>query len=179
MRMSMPARFVSLLAAAWLINACGDSGTGPKQTPNVAGLYQWREQVAAVTCTPQRPPEGGGTVELGAFAFDFPVRIQQQGSQLTFIDVNFPDDPRPTGTIDQNGNITLAYVLDFQEDPRTGNRNFFVHLTINNNLQVAANGARLVGTGTYVNVLRENSASAPVFATCSRTSTIELTRTGT
>lgn len=178
MRVSIPQRYFSLLAAGWLVSACGDSGTGPKQTPNVTGLYQWREQVAAVTCTPQRPPEGGGTVILGAFAFDFPVRIQQAGSQLTVIDINFPNDPGPTGTIDQNGNITLGYVVDFQEDPRTGNRNFFVHLTADNNLQVAANGARLVGTGSYVNVFRENSASAPVFATCSRTSTLELTRTG-
>jgi hypothetical protein len=45
-------------------------------------------------------------------------------------------------------------------------------------LQRTGGGQGLGGTGTFVNVFREGTRTAPVFATCSRTSTIELTRTG-
>jgi len=176
MPVSTPARFFSLLAASWILIACGDGGTGP-QTPDVSGLYQWREQLAAVTCTPQRPPAEGGTVILDAFSAEFQVRVRQDGSQVTFIDTAFPNDPSPTGTIDQAGNITIGLVVNFQEDPR-GTRTFFDNLTIRNDLTVVSNGARLVGTGSYVNIFHEGSVTAPVFATCTRTSTIELTRTG-
>jgi len=45
-------------------------------------------------------------------------------------------------------------------------------------LNRAADGNSLSGTGSYTNVLREGSATAPVYTTCSRTSSVQLTRTG-
>ena len=114
---------------------------------------------------------------LDAFLSEFDVRIQQVGSQITIIDTAFPNDPGPTGSIDAAGNISVMLVVDFQEDPR-GTRTFFDNLTIRNDLTVQSGGTRLVGSGSYVNVFREGSATAPVFATCNRTSTIELTKTG-
>jgi hypothetical protein len=170
------ARSLSLITAASLLSGCGDGGTGPG-LPNVAGLYQWREQVGAVSCTPQRPPAEGGTVVLDAFLSEFEVRIRQEGSQVTLIDLAFPNDPGPTGMIDEQGNITLALTIDFQEEPR-GSRIFFDNLKIEYNLRRVDNGARLTGTGAYVNVFREGSPNAAVFATCSRSSTIEVISTG-
>ncbi len=176
MLVSIPGRSLSLIAAAALMSACSEStGTG---VPNVAGVYHWREHVAAITCTPQRPPAEGGTVIFDAFVSEFDVRIQQSGSQITIIDTAFPNDPGPTGSIDAAGKISVVLVVDFQEEPR-GTRTFFDNLTIKNDLTVQSSSTRIVGSGSYVNVFREGSATAPVFATCSRTSTIELTKTGT
>lgn len=178
MLVSIRVRAFSLIAATWLLSACGDGGAEPSQLPDVAGLYQLLEQVGAVTCTPERPPAGGGTVILDAFTANEQVRVLQQGSQLTVIDPAFPNAPFLTGSIDLQGNIALGHIDDFQEQPRTGNRIFFVNLTSQQDLQRVDNGARLVGSGSYVNIFREGSATAPVFATCSRTSTIVITRTG-
>lgn len=175
MIVSIPARFAVLLAVGASISACSDSTSSG--VPNVAGVYHWREQVAAVTCTPQQLPAEGGTVVLGAFLNEFDVRIQQSGSQVTIVDTAFPNDPSPTGSIDAAGRISVSLVIDFQEDPR-GTRTFFDHLTINNDLTVQSGGTRLVGSGAYVNVFHEGSPTAAIFATCSRTSTIELTKTG-
>ena len=168
---------LALLAVAAL-NACSGDSAGPDDSPpNVAGLYQEHLVLSATTCTPQRPPSGG-TVILDAFEDTYSSRIRQSGTQITLEFADAPDDDPLTGTIDREGNLDLSLSLAFQEDPRAGNRIFFVDLTITVELRRVENGARLVGTGTYVNVFREGSPTAPVFATCSRTSTIELTRTG-
>ena len=175
MPVSMPTRLTSLIAMATLVSACSEStSTG---LPNVAGAYHRLEQVAAVTCIPQRPPAEGGTVILDAFVNDFDVRIQQSGSQITIIEPAFPNDPGLTGSIDAAGNISVEQVVNFQEEPR-GTRTFFDNLTLKNDLTVQSGGTRLVGTGSYVNIFREGAPTAAVFATCSRTSTIELTKTG-
>jgi len=158
--------------------ACGDGSTGPGEPPDVRGTYLNREQVNAVTCTPQRPPAEGGTVILDAFSFESPVRVAQQGSAVEFFELDFPNDPPLEGTIDSQGALTLRTVFNFQEAPRAGNRIFFVNLTYSQNLQRVGDGSRLAGNGSYVNVFREGSPTAAVFATCSRTSSIELTRTG-
>ena len=66
--------------------------------------------------------------------------------------------------------------MNFQEDPREGNRLFFVDLTASHELQRVDNGARFAGSGSYVNIFHEGSATAPVFATCSRTVTTTFAR---
>ena len=172
------ARYALSVAALVPMLGCGDGSTGPSGPPDVRGTYVNREQVNAVTCTPQRPPAEGGTVILDAFSFESPVRVAQQGSKLEFFELDFPNEPPLEGTIDNQGALTLRTVFNFQEEPRAGNRIFFVNLTYSQNLQRAGDGSRLVGNGSYVNVFREGSPTAAVFATCSRTSTIELTRTG-
>jgi hypothetical protein len=166
-----------LLAA--LVLACGGGdGAGPDALPDLTGRYRAVRALAAVTCTPQRPPVGGGTVVLDAFADTVQVRIQQAGSRLTLTYPDFPGSPADTGSVTQDGTVTIAFRETFQEAPRAGNRTFFVDLTVAETLRRADGGARLIGSGTYVNVFREGAATSPVFATCSRPSTIEYTRTG-
>jgi hypothetical protein len=164
----------AFLAAAL---GCGGDGTGPSALPNVAGRYQRNEAIAPVTCTPQTPP-AGGTVIFGAFSLSDSVRIQQTGSRLTLTYLGFPGTEPDTGSVDRDGKVTFGFRETFQEEPRAGNRIFFDDLTASQEVRRVDNGARLTGAGGYVNIFHEGSATAPVFATCSRTSTIELTRTG-
>lgn len=162
--------------AAALLAGCGD-GTGP--TPNVEGLYVVTGPIQAVTCTPRQLPSGG-TVILEAFKFeDFGTvtfEIKQDGSQLTVTDVDFPEFAY-TGTVDRNGNVTFETTVEFEEEPRQGNRIFRVTLTESYKLQREDGGRRLRGTASFVNVFREGQ-STEVFTTCSRGATATLTRTG-
>lgn len=155
--------------------ACGGDGTSP-DVPNVAGAYRVREAVAAVTCTPTRPPATGGTVILDAFSYDYAVRIRQDGTRLTVTDPEFPEDTL-RGSVDTQGAVTLSQDVTFREEPREGGRVFYVDLAIQQNLR-RSGGTGLRGSGAYVNVFHEGAPTAPVFATCSRTSTLSLTRTG-
>ena len=164
-----------LLAAAAV--ACGGDETGPDGPPNVAGRYQRNDAVAAATCTPLRPP-AGGTVILDAFTQSVAIRIQQTGSRLTITYPDFPGTTPDTGSVDREGTVTFGFRETFQEDPREGNRIFFVDLTATQELRRLDNGARFAGSGTYVNLFHEGSANASVFTTCSRTTTIEFTRAG-
>lgn len=174
----MARNFVLPLALTGLLigAGCSDSTGG---FPDVSGLYDLRDDVKAAVCVPQTPPSGG-TVILDAFVAAYKVRIEQTGSNVKFIDVDFPDDGSPTGTIDAQGNISTTLVTDFQEDPRAGNRTFFDHLTITENLQREKSGAtvQLAGTSSIINVFHEGTIAAPVFATCNRTSTPVYTRIG-
>lgn len=166
------------LLAALALGCGGGDGTGPDAPPNVAGRYRATRALAAVACTPQRPPAGGGTVILTAFSDTTLTRIQQAGARLTVTYPDFPASPPDTGSVAADGTVTLGFKETFQEEPREGNRTFFVDLTVTEVLRRADNGARLAGSGTYVNVFHEGAATAPVFATCSRTATVELTRLG-
>jgi hypothetical protein len=166
------------LLAALTLGCGGDGGTGPDATPNVAGRYQRNDVIPAVTCTPQRPPAGGGTVILEAFSDSARVRVQQAGARLTITYPDFPGTLPDTGSVAADGTVTFGYRETFREEPREGNRTFFVDLTGGVTLRRSDNGARLAGSATYVNVFREGAATAPVFATCSRTATVVLTRLG-
>ena len=157
---------------------CGGDSTGPDATPNVAGRYRAVRTLTAVTCTPQRPPEGGGTVILSAFSDTVVVRLQQAGARLTVTYPDFPGTPADTGSVAADGTVTLGSRETFQEDPRAGSRTFFVDLTVTETLTRASGGAALTGSGTYVNVFHEGAATAPVFATCSRTSALTFSRLG-
>lgn len=154
-------------AAAFLIG-CGGGGTGTDapSIPRVAGTYAITEAVTAANCAPNQLPPGG-TVILVAFSQTYDVIIQQTGSALKLYEVGFPDEAE-TGTVDASGKITLSIRIQFQEEPREGNRVFFDDLTIQRDLQFQESAGRITGTSTYVNVLHENAISAPVFTTCSR-----------
>jgi hypothetical protein len=106
------------------------------------------------------------------------TRVQQVGSRLTLTYPDFPGSAADTGSVARDGTLTVGIKETFQEAPREGNRMFFVDLTVTEVLRSTPDGARLTGTGTYVNVFHEGAPTAPVFATCSRTGTVELTRTG-
>ena len=169
-----PAALLALLA----LGCGGGDATGPDAQSDVAGRYRSIRALAAVTCTPERPPAGGGTVILTAFADTVLVSIRQAGSRLNLTYPDFPGSPADTGSVTPDGTVTIGLKETFQEEPRTGNRTFFVDLTVTETLRRADGGARLTGSGTYVNVFHEGAASAPVFATCSRPATVEYTRIG-
>ena len=175
---------VLLLAAS---AACGgkddggggglDLGTGPGEFPKVQGYFQRNESVAAVTCTPQNPP-AGGDIAMGAYQLSEPVGFTQSGSKVSIVLLNYPNNPPDTGTVEMSGKVTLGFQFPRKETALRQGRQFYVDVSGSFVLNRSPDGTRLAGTGSYQNVLREGSATAPVFATCSRTSTIELTRTG-
>jgi hypothetical protein len=156
----------------------GDSDpTGPGEFPDVQGSYQRSDVVGAVTCTPQTPPPGGD-VQFDAYTLSEAVRITQSGSRVSHTYLSFPDDPPDTGSVDMAGKVKLAFSFSTKENNTRDGRTFYLDVTGTFDLTRLDNGARLSGTGSYVNVFHEGSPTAPVFATCSRTSTVELTRTG-
>jgi hypothetical protein len=176
---------VLLLAAA---AACGgkdddgggggfDLGTGPGEFPKVQGYFQRNESVAAATCAPVSAPSGGD-IAMGSYPLSEPVAFTQSGSKVSIVLVNYPNNTPDTGTVDMSGRVTLGFQFTRKETALREGRQFYVDVSGSFVLDRATDGTRLVGTGSYQNVLHEGSATAPVFTTCSRTSTISLTRTG-
>ena len=178
-----PARRLGAVLLLALAAACGDKdepfdlGTGPGEFPKVQGYWQRNETVAALTCAPQTPP-AGGDIATGSYPLSEPIGFTQSGSKVSIVLMNYPDDPPDTGTVDMTGKVTLGFKLSMKEQNlRQGGRQFYVDVTGSFLLDRSADGTRLSGTGNYVNELREGSATAPVFTTCTRTSTVELVRT--
>ncbi|MEO8577414.1 MAG: hypothetical protein ABI556_11960 [Gemmatimonadales bacterium] len=157
-----------LVATMALAGACSDGGTtDPTPTvPTVAGNYTLSEAIPAASCSPNQLPSGG-IVVLTAFTQVYPVRIEQSGSVIRIVSVDFPDDPE-TGTIDSDGRITTSSRIVFQEDPRAGNRVFFVDLLLERSLQFDRSTGRITGTASANNVFREGSSTAAIFTTCNR-----------
>lgn len=167
-----------LLAVASACSKAADASTGPGDYPSAIGRYQRTDQVAAISCSPQTPP-AGGDIAFDPYTLVEPVQITQSGSKVSLTFLNYPGDPPDTGTIDMAGKVRLGFKLSFRETkPRDGNRQFFVDVTGTFQLDRQEDGARWTGTGTYENVFHEGSSTAPVFTTCSRNSSVELTRTG-
>jgi hypothetical protein len=154
-----------------------DLGTGPGEFPKVQGYFQRNESVSAVTCTPQNPP-AGGDIAMGSYSLSEPIGFTQSGSKVSIVLLNYPGDPPDTGTVDMTGKVTMGFKLSMKEQNLRAGRQFYVDVSGSFVLNRSADGTQLTGTGSYENLLREGSASAAVFATCSRTSTIQLTRTG-
>jgi hypothetical protein len=154
-----------------------DLGTGPAEFPKVQGYFTRNESVAALTCSPVNPP-AGGDIAPGAYPLSEPVAFTQSGSKVSIVLINYPGDPPDTGTVDMSGKVTLGFKLSNKEKALREGRQFYVDITGSFALTRSADGTQLLGTGSYENVLREGSATAPVFTTCSRTSTIQMNRTG-
>lgn len=181
-----PARALAAGLLLALAAACGsggddpaglDLGTGPGEFPKVQGYFTRNESVGAITCTPQNPP-AGGDVAMGSYSLSEPVGFTQSGSKVSIVLMNYPNDPPDTGTVDMTGKVTLGFKLSGPEKNLRGGSQFYLEVTGNFVLNRSPDGSVLTGTGSYENVLRQGSATASVFATCTRTSTIQLTRTG-
>ena len=154
-----------------------DMGTGPAEFPKVQGYFTRNENVAALTCTPPAP--SGGDIAPGSYPLSEPVAFTQSGSKVSIVLINYPGDPPDTGTVDMSGKVTLGFKLPtLKEKALREGRQFYVDITGSFVLTRSADGTKLMGTGSYENVLHEGSATAPVFSTCTRSSTIEMTRTG-
>ena len=182
-----PARRLGVILLLGLAAACKgdddgggggiDLGTGPGEFPKVQGYFTRNEQVAALTCTPQNPP-AGGDIATGTYSLSEPVGFTQSGSKVSIVLLNYPSDPPDTGTVDMSGKVTLGFKLSMKENALREGRQFYVDVTGSFVLNRSADGNQLSGTGSYENVLREGSATAPVFTTCTRTSAIQMVRTG-
>ena len=153
-----------------------DLGTGPAEFPKVQGYFTRSESVAALTCTPT--PPAGGDIATGSYTLSEPVAFTQSGSKVSIVLMNYPTDPPDTGTVDMAGKVALGFKLSMKEKNLREGRQFYVDVTGTFQLTRAADGNTLSGTGSYTNELREGSATAPVSATCTRTSTIQMLRTG-
>ena len=180
-----PARLLGAVLLLALATACGDNrdepfdlGTGPGEFPKVQGYWQRNETVAALTCAAPTPPAGGDIATV-SYPLSEPIGFTQSGSKVSIVLMNYPDDPPDTGTVDMTGKVTLGFELSMKEkNLREGNRQFYVDVSGSFLLSRSADGTRMSGTGSYVNDLREGSATAPIYTTCTRTSTVELVRTG-
>lgn len=184
-RSSPRARSCALLLA--LAVACGGNdvtaptlvNTGPENTgtPDVSGFYTRVESDPAAVCTPTTPPPGG-TVILSTFTDSLPIKLYQNGTRVTLAYVNTPQLPADTGRVDVAGKITLGIQgLGMKENLRNG-RQFYVDLSGSAQLTPSLGGTKYTGTGDYSYVFREDSPSAAVFATCTRTVSFTFTKTG-
>lgn len=152
--------------------------TGPENTgtPDVSGFYTRVEVDPAASCTPTAPPTGG-TVILGDFTDSQPIKLYQNGTRLTLAYVNTPQLPADTGRVDLAGKIVLGIQgIGMKENLREG-RQFYVDLTGSAQLTPSQSGTEYTGTGDYTYVFHEGSASAPVYATCTRTVSFDFTKT--
>jgi hypothetical protein len=154
-----------------------DLGTGPAEFPKVQGYFTRSEAVAAATCAPQSAP-AGGDIAMGAYPLSEPVAFTQSGSKVSIVLINYPNNTPDTGTVDMSGKVTLGFQFTRKETALREGRQFYVDVSGSFTLDRATDGTRLSGTGFYKNVLHEGSATAPEYTTCTRTSTIQLTRTG-
>ena len=174
-----------------IVAACsggGDAVTGPKLvntgpgntgTPDVSGFYMRVNSGAASSCSPQSLPPGGGTVKLEAFVDSEPIRLYQNGTRVTLAYLNFPDKPADTGSVDLSGKVTMGIVgTGSKENLRAGTRQFYVDLAGTFGLTRPDASSPFAAVGNYSYVYHEDAATAPIFATCTRTIDITFRKTG-
>jgi hypothetical protein len=174
-----------------LAAACGGKGggeiTGPKLvntgpgtsgTPDVSGFYTRVNNAGASTCT-QALPTPGGTVNLDPFTDTQPIRLYQNGNKITLAYLNLPDLAADTGTVDVAGKISMGLEkAGSKENLRAGNRQFYVDLLGSFGLTRPDANSPYTANGAYKYVYHENSATAPIYSTCTRTIAITFTKTG-
>jgi len=172
-----------------ILVACGggDSVTGPKLvntgpgntgTPDVSGLYMRIDSANASTCTPQDLPRGGGTVILEAFVDSAPVKLYQNGTRIQAAYLNFPDQEADTGQVDVSGKLAMGISgKGSKENLRADSLQFYVDLTGTFNLTRADASSPYKALGSYTYVYHKDAASAPPYATCTRTIQITLRKT--
>jgi hypothetical protein len=173
-----------------IVVACGGGGgdsitepklvnTGPGNTgvPDVSGFYTRVDNGAASTCTPQNLPPGGGTVQLEAFVDSAPIRLYQNGTKVTLAYIEFPDKPADTGTVDLSGKLSMAIAGTGSKENLRGTRQFYVDISGSFALTRSDANSPFSATGNYSYVYHENSPTAPVFATCTRTIAITFRKT--
>jgi len=154
-----------------------DLGTGPGEFPKVQGYFTRNESVAALSCTPTDPPSGGD-IATASYQLSEPTGFTQSGSKVSIVLLNYPNNTPDTGTVDMSGKVTLGFQFSRKETALRQGRQFYVDVSGSFVLNRAPDGNSLSGTGSYTNALREGSATAPVSFTCTRSSTISMTRTG-
>jgi len=154
--------------------------TGPGNTgvPDVSGFYMRVNNAAASTCDPEYPTPAGGTVKLAAFVDSQPIKLYQNGTKLTLAYTNFPQAPADSGVVDLAGKLTMGIAGTGSKENLRGTRQFYVDISGNFALTRPDPSSPFTGPGSFKYVYHENSATAPVFTTCTRTITITFRKTG-
>ena len=188
----VPPLLCGALAFAILV-ACGgvsgDSVTGPPKlvntgpgntgTPDVRASTCASTSANASTCTPVAPPlRGGGTVILEAFVDSAPVKFYQNGTRIQAAYLNFPYQEADTGQVDVSGKLAMGISgKGSKENLRADSLQFYVDLTGTFNLTRADASSPYKALGSYTYIYHKDAASAPVYATCTRTIQITLRKT--
>ena len=118
-------------------------------------------------------------MNLDSFTDTQPIRLYQNGTKVTLAYMNLPDLAADTGTVDVAGKLSMGLqATGSKEVVRAGNRQFYVDITGTFGLTRPNATSAFTANGNYTYVFHENSATAPVFATCTRTIAISFTKTG-
>ena len=155
-----------------------NTGPGTTGVSDVSGFYMRVNNAAAATCTPEYPTPAGGTVQLSAFVDSQPIKLYQNGTKLTLAYTNFPQAPADSGVVDLSGKLTMGIAGTGSKENLRGTRQFYVDISGNFALTRPDASSPFTGPGNFQYVYHENSATAPVFTTCTRTITITFRKTG-
>jgi hypothetical protein len=155
-----------------------NTGPGTTGVPDVSGFYMRVNNAAASTCDPQDPTPAGGTVQLAAFVDSQPIKLYQNGTKLTLAYTNFPQAPADSGVVDLAGKLTMGIAGTGSKENLRGTRQFYVDISGNFALTRPDSSSPFTGPGSFKYIYHENSATAPVFTTCTRTITITFRKTG-
>ena len=155
-----------------------NTGPGTTGVPDVSGFYMRVNNAAASTCTPQDPTPAGGTVQLAAFVDSQPIKLYQNGTKLTLAYTNFPQAPADSGVVDLAGKLTMGIAGTGSKENLRGTRQFYVDISGDFVLTRPDASSPYTGPGNFKYVYHENAATAPVFATCTRSITVTFRKTG-
>lgn len=164
-----------LAAAAAVFSGCTDASS--PAFPDVAGLFEWVEVAGPATCSPTEAAAVlDATLPLAPITFTGLLRIRQSGELLTWEAVEIEgtpiNDALPiTVAMDPGGSFVSEQQLEDQftiHYPNSPDRTFYHQLTgrIAGRFDLQARPLRAILSGTVLEVFREGSQSAPVFATC-------------
>jgi hypothetical protein len=186
--MRIPRALIPLVASFFqlVLADCGGDSTQPTAA-DVSGTYVVVTQTSAPVCDPSAALQVLGPV-LGFEPLRFTLRVEQFDGQVRITPVSAETldgrpvtiaDPRPR-LVPMSSDGAIQIETDVSDQFRLGGRTYFHHLTGvgTGGFERTANPITLSTTGTLTEVIREGSADAPVFATCSETQTMSGSRTG-
>jgi hypothetical protein len=155
-----------------------NTGPGTTGVPDVSGFYMRVNNAAASTCSPEDPTPAGGTVQLTAFVDSQPIKLYQNGTKLTLAYTNFPQAPADSGVVDLSGKLTMGIAGTGSKENLRGTRQFYVDISGDFVLTRPDASSPYTGPGNFKYVYHENTATAPVFTTCTRSITVTFRKTG-
>jgi hypothetical protein len=180
-------KMIVVLSGVALLEACSDS-SAPTQA-SVAGLYEFSVDLGPATCTPASAgPILESVVALSPVTLTGRLRIERAGDQLTVNVVEVLGAPASvgpiTGAMDAAGNFALTWPTADREMTilysGAPDRTFWDHFEAQSNggFDLQATPLKATGTTTAVEVFREGTLTAPVFATCTTPEADSWTRVG-
>jgi hypothetical protein len=180
-QLSQGIRCVAVSLPGLLALGCGSDSTAPTP-PDVSGFYDVVDVAALANCDPASALDVL-EVALSSGTFHIKLRVDQQGGQLTFTELEFEgqnvEDQHisSAATIDGSGTAHIDTERDDQFSI-LGAATYFEHLTSSaaGRFDPATHPTTFSFTGTSTHVYRTGSATGPVFATCTQSETDTGTR---